>query len=193
MPMPGPDTCGDPSLGDLTCNGIPCEGESTCTVTEPQCCCDASCFDFGDCCADRAACCGVLAGGAQGYSAGVDAIASSALHSGSREDFQAFLEAGARRKSGARRRRANGTAAATERVRVPDPDPDPVLGPIRARAAASSTTAPAATETRREAPVFEIRGDRASVLDVGGEGDVDDARSFFREYFAAEAPPPETR
>ena len=62
-----------------------------------------------------------------------------------------------------------------------------------ARSTDPTTTAPAATETRREAPVFEIRGDRASVLDVGGEGDVDDARSFFREYFAAEAPPPETR
>ena len=185
-PTPGPITCGDPSLGDLTCNGIPCEGESTCTVTEPQCCCDASCLDFGDCCADRAACCGVLAGGAEGYSAGVDAEASPVLRSETREMFQTILEAGAQRKSGARRRRANGGGAAAERVAVPDPA-------IRARAAASSAASPSATATRREAPVFEIGGDRASVLDVGGEGEVDDARSLFREYFAAAAPPPETR
>ena len=185
-PTPGPATCGDPSLGDLTCNGIPCEGESTCTVTEPQCCCDVSCLDFGDCCADRAACCGVLAGGAEGYSAGVDAEASPVLRSETREMFQTILEAGAQRKSGARRRRANGGAAAAERVAVPDPA-------IRARAAASSAASPSATATRREAPVFEIGGDRASVLDVGGEGEVDDARSLFREYFAAAAPPPETQ
>ena len=158
-PSPGPSTCGAASLGDLTCNGIPCEGESTCTVTEPQCCCDASCFDFGDCCADRAACCGVLSGGTQGYSAGMKSKEAKA-----RDDFRAFLEAGARRKRGARRRHANGAAdaaanagdAAAERV----PVPGPLLDPIRARVAAASTNAPAATGT-------------------------------FREYFAA-APPPET-
>ena len=201
-PTPGVITCGDPSLGDLTCNGIPCEGESTCTVTEPQCCCDASCFDFGDCCADRAACCGVLGGGAQGYSAGIDSdLRDAALTSGSRgkgpaltrDDFKAFLEAGAQRKSCARRRRENGTSAVAERV--PVPVPVPVLDPIRARVAAASTTAPfAATETHREAPVFDIWGaDVDVVLDVGAEGDVTKlARSSFREYFAAAAPPPET-
>ena len=63
----GGNTCGDPSLGELTCSGIPCTGEATCTTTDPQCCCDASCFEFGDCCADRDACCG----GAQGYAAAV--------------------------------------------------------------------------------------------------------------------------
>ena len=63
----GGNTCGDPSLGDLTCSGIPCTGEATCTTTEPQCCCDATCFEFGDCCADRDACCA----GAQGYAAAV--------------------------------------------------------------------------------------------------------------------------
>ena len=61
--------------------------------------------------------------------------------------------------------------------------------------AAASTTAPfAATETRHEAPVFDIWGaDVDVVLDVGAEGDVTKlARSSFREYFAAAAPPPET-
>jgi hypothetical protein len=171
-------------------------------VTEPQCCCDASCFDFGDCCADRAACCGVLGGGAQGYSAGIDSdLRDAALTSGSRgkgpaltrDDFKAFLEAGAQRKSCARRRRENGTSAVAERV--PVPVPVPVLDPIRARVAAASTTAPfAATETHREAPVFDIWGaDVDVVLDVGAEGDVTKlARSSFREYFAAAAPPPET-
>ena len=189
-PTPGPSTCGDASLGDLTCNGIPCEGESTCTVTEPQCCCDASCLEFGDCCADRAACCGVLSGGTQGYSAGMESKEAKA-----RDDFRAFLEAGARRKRGARRRRANGAAdaaanaadAAAERV----PVPGPLLDPIRARVAAASTNAPAATETFREALVFDVGGHRDVVLDVGEDGDVDDAQSSFREYFAA-APPPET-
>ena len=79
--------------------------------------------------------------------------------------------------------------------RVPVPVPVPVLDPIRARVAAASTTAPfAATETRREAPVFDIWGaDVDVVLDVGAEGDVTKlARSSFREYFAAVAPPPET-
>ena len=182
-PTPGPSTCGAASLGDLTCNGIPCEGESTCTVTEPQCCCDATCLEFGDCCADRAACCGVLSGGAQGYSAGMESKEAKA-----RDDFRAFLEAGARRKRGARRRRANGAAdAAAERV----PVPGPLLDPIRARVAAASTNAPAATDTFREALVFDVGGHRDVVLDVGEDGDVDDAQSSFREYFAA-APPPET-
>jgi hypothetical protein len=179
-------------------------------VTEPQCCCDASCLDFGDCCADRAACCGVLGGGAQGYSAGIDSDLPDAAREreGSRgkgpaltrDDFKAFLEAGVLRKSGARRRRENGTSAVVERVAervpVPVPVPVPVLDPIRARvAAASKNSAPfAATETRREAPVFDIGGaDVDVVLDVGAEGDVAKlARSSFREYFAAAAPPPET-
>lgn len=51
-------TCGDPSLGEQTCSGIPCTGDATCTTTTPQCCCDASCVEFGDCCADQVACCG---------------------------------------------------------------------------------------------------------------------------------------
>jgi len=112
-----------------------------------------------------------------------------------RDDFRAFLEAGARRKRGARRRRANGAAdaaanagdAVAERV----PVPGPLLDPIRARVAAASTNAPAATETFREALVFDVGGHRDVVLDVGEDGDVDDAQSSFREYFAA-APPPET-
>ena len=132
--------------------------------------------------------------GAQGYSAGIDSdLRDAALTSGSRgkgpaltrDDFKAFLEAGAQRKSGARRRRENGTSAVAERV--PVPVPVPVLDPIRARVAAASTTAPfAATETRREAPVFDIWGaDVDVVLDVGAEGDVTKlARSSFREYFA---------
>ena len=61
----------------------------------------------------------------------------------------------------------------------------------RARVAAASTNAPAATETFREALVFDVGGHRDVVLDVGEDGDVDDAQSSFREYFAA-APPPET-
>ena len=39
--------------------------------------------------------------------------------------------------------------------------------------------------------MFDVGGHRDVVLDVGEDGDVDDAQSSFREYFAA-APSPET-
>ena len=105
----GGNTCGDPSLGDLTCSGIPCTGEATCTTTEPQCCCDATCFEFGDRCADRDACCA----GAQGIRRRGDTRGARkdappgrpAPGATTRERVDASRDANRRRRPSRRRRR----------------------------------------------------------------------------------------
>jgi hypothetical protein len=164
-PSPQPPSgvaCGDPSLGELTCDGIPCAGDATCTTTTPQCCCDVTCVDFGDCCADRDACCLGAAG----------LKAAAARGEGADGGSFTFIGAAARAKArGARRaaRARRAANAADERGEGGGPVVAALgrAAPTRARRPGAAVGALTAVERF----AFEARPDDAPFREVFAEAD----------------------
>ena len=169
---PVDNTCGDLALGDQTCSGIPCEGDTTCTTGTPQCCCDAGCFDFGDCCADRTACCGVLQSTGDGKG-----VRARERERDRTAGFQAFLEAKGRGRSARRRRSTDNENVANRNAKESVRVKDSISVTVPFTAKPTPTPVP---EEKREALVF-TEDNR-----LNGESD-----TSFSEFFAvAEAPAP---